>query len=303
MSNPSKKNRIPDEAKLGGVFVLAILVFVFGLFFLKDYRITGGTYELKAKFENLSGIKNKDPVLFGGVKVGMVIGVGFEDHAPYAIMRIYDEFTVPVDSKVQVISRSMLGELGLEIKRGTSTTMAQEGSVLEGMGALGLDSVIGKADSLSGGLQSLLTNVNRLFGDDLDRSLLGSLNNVEALTGEMRVTLRQEQSRINRTLSNLDSLLNTAKEISVSEREKISATMGNMRKASARLDAMILEFQGVSSSLAAIMQKIERGDGTLGKLVNDDKLYTDMNRLMVNLDGLVSDLKENPKRYLNVSIF
>ena len=57
MSNPSKKNRIPDEAKLGGAFVLALLVFVFGLFFLKDYRITGGTYELKAKFENLSGNK------------------------------------------------------------------------------------------------------------------------------------------------------------------------------------------------------------------------------------------------------
>ena len=303
MSNPSKKNRIPDEAKLGGAFVLALLVFVLGLFFLKDYRITGGTYELKAMFENLSGVKNKDPVLLGGVKVGMVLGVGFEDRKPYALMRIYDDFPLPVDSKIHVISRSMLGELGLEIERGTSTTMAQEGGVVEGVSALGLDRVIGKADSLSGGLQTLLTNLNSLLDDDLDRLLVGSLNNVEALTGEMRVTLRQEQNRINRTLSNLDSLLNTAKEISVSEREKISETMANMRKASARLDVMISEFQGVSSSLAAIMQKIERGEGTLGKLVNDDKLYTDMNRLMVNLDGLVLDFKENPKRYLDVSIF
>ncbi|SVB95007.1 uncharacterized protein METZ01_LOCUS247861, partial [marine metagenome] len=222
VSNPSRKNRIPDEAKLGAAFILAILVFIFGLFFLKDYRITGGTYELKAKFENLSGVKNKDPVLLGGVKVGMVIAVGFEDQKPYALMRIYDDFPLPVDSKIHVINRSMLGELGLEIKRGISTTMAQEGGVVEGVSALGLDRVIGKADSLSGGLQALLFNINNLLDDDLDRSLVGSLNNVESLTGEMRVTLKQGRSRINRTLSNLDSLLNTAKEISVSEREKIS---------------------------------------------------------------------------------
>jgi phospholipid/cholesterol/gamma-HCH transport system substrate-binding protein len=163
--------------------------------------------------------------------------------------------------------------------------------------------MIGKADSLSDGLQTLLTNVNNILDEDLDRSLKGSLSNVESLTGEFRVTLQQERSRINRTLANLDSLLITAQNISSSERDKISATMANMEKASARLDEMITEFQGATTSLTAIMQKVERGEGTLGKLVNDDKLYTDMNRLMVNLDGLVVDLKENPKRYLNVSIF
>ena len=58
-----------------------------------------------------------------------------------------------------------------------------------------------------------------------------------------------------------------------------------------------------STPLETILQRMERGEGTLGKLLKDDKLYSNMDRLMVNLDGLVVDLKENPKRYLNISIF
>jgi len=303
VADPGKKSRIPDEAKLGMAFILAIVVFIYGLFFLKDYRISGGTYEMKARFENLSGIKTRDPVLYGGVKVGQVIAVGFENQKPYVLMRIYEEFPLPEDSSIQVISMSFLGELGLQINTGSSSTMAIDGGVLEGVSAQGIDGMLVKADSLTGGLQTLLSNVNNILDEDMDQTLKSSLSNVEELTGDLRTTLQQEKRQINRTLANMDSLLLAAKGISDSERDKISKTMTNLEETSSQLGDMITELQGTTNSLTTILQRIERGEGTLGKLVNDDKLYTDMSRLMVNLDGLVVDLKENPKRYINVSIF
>ena len=303
MADPSKKSRISDEVKLGVAFILAVTVFISGLFYLKDYRITGGTYEIKARFEDMSGIKNKDPVLLGGVKVGQVIAVGFENQKPYSLMRIYEEFPLPVDSKIRVVNLSFLGEVGLEIEIGTSSTLTQEGGILEGLSVMGVQDMIVKGDTMSDRLQTLLDNANTILNEDMDRSLKSSLGNVEELTSELRTTLQQEKRQINHTLGNLDSLLLSAKDISQSERLKISRTMSNLEKTSGQLGDMITDLQGTTTSLTAIMQKIERGEGTLGKLVNDDKLYLDMNRLMVNLDGLVVDLKENPKRYINVSIF
>lgn len=303
MADPSKKSIVSNEVKLGVAFILAVAVFISGLFYLKDYRITGGTYEIKARFDDMSGIKNKDPVLLGGVKVGQVIAVGFEDQKPYCLMRIYEEFPLPIDSKIRVVNLSFLGEVGLEIEIGTSSNLAQEGGVLEGLSVMGVQDMIVKGDTMSDRLQTLLDNANNILNEDLDRSLKSTLGNVEELTTELRTTLQQEKRQVNHTLANLDSLLLSAKDLSQSERLKISQTMSNLEKTSGQLGDMITELQVTTKSLTSIIQKIERGEGTLGKLVNDDKLYLDMNRLMVNLDGLVVDLKENPKRYLNVSIF
>jgi phospholipid/cholesterol/gamma-HCH transport system substrate-binding protein len=72
---------------------------------------------------------------------------------------------------------------------------------------------------------------------------------------------------------------------------------------SVALNTMMDKLQTTTTSLDNILARIERGEGTVGKLLRDDKLYDDMDRLFVNLDGLVSDLKENPKKYLGISIF
>lgn len=303
MADPKQKGRIPDEAKLGFAFLLAIIVFVYGLFFLKEIRVTGGTYMIRAEFGNIGGVKRSDPVLIGGVQIGKVERTGLDNRQPYAILRIEDEYRIPDDSAIEVFSRSVMGEMGLQVRLGQSTTMVPPDGVLRGKEATGLSTLLSDADSLSARLQTLLANADRYLDPNSETSFRRNLNSLQDLTDTFTTTLRQERQQIHRVMVDLDSLVNTVRGISNNEREKIAATMSHLEQTSAQLVDMTARLQRSTGLLETILLRLERGEGTLGKLLIDDKLYKDMDRLMVNLDGLIADLKENPKRYFGVSIF
>ena len=301
MSTVTKK-RIPDEAKLGAAFLLAVLVFVFGLFYLKDWRISGG-YLIEASFVNVDGVGRSDPVMLGGVRIGKVESVRLENQIPITLLRIEDIYQLPKDSWVEVVDRTVMGSKAIVLHKGTSPEAILPGARLIGRTAAGLFGMVSKADSLGASVQILLNSANALMDPQADQSIRSSLNNVNELTRTLLATMNQEQQRIHNTMANMEKLSSNLQDLSMSEKSKISATLTNLEKTSAQLDPMITRLQSTTTSLEIILGRIERGEGTIGKLVNDDKLYNDMNRLMVNLDGLILDLKTNPKRYLNISVY
>jgi phospholipid/cholesterol/gamma-HCH transport system substrate-binding protein len=284
-------------------FSLAVIVFVYGLFFLKDWRVTGGTYLIEAAFSDINGLNRSDPVLLGGVRIGKVEEVRLENQVPVAILRIEDAYPVPRDSWVEVIDRSVMGEKALTIHKGVSADTARPGERLAGRTSPGLFAVVTKADTLSATLQALLNNANALLDPNASKSIKTSLNNVHDVTETLLATLNQERQRIHRTMANMDTLVNTMQELSSSEKTKLSATLSNLERTSVELNTLIDRLQGTTTSLETILTRIEQGQGTIGKLINDDKLYTDMDRMLINLDGLITDLKTNPKRYLSIEIF
>lgn len=302
MSTVTKK-RIPDEAKLGVAFLLAVVVFVLGLFYLKEWRITGGSYIIEALFVDVDGVGRSDPVLLGGVKIGKVESVRLENQLPVTELRIEDIYKLPIDSWLEVVDRTVMGSKALVVHKGTSAEIIAPGARIGGKTAPGLFGMVSKADSLSSSVQILLNSANALLDPKADQSIRSSLNNVNELTRMLLNTMSQEQKRVHNTMANMEKLSSNIQELSASEKSKISATLSNLEKTSAELDPMIARLQRTTTSLETILSRIEKGEGTIGKLINDDKLYNDMNRLMVNLDGLVMDLKTNPKRYLNISVF
>ncbi|MBI4551512.1 MAG: MCE family protein [Candidatus Latescibacteria bacterium] len=297
------KGGIPDEAKLGFAILLAIIVFVYGLFFLKDIRVSSDTYLIRARFANVAGLKRSDPVQLGGVRIGKVDRVGLDGQQPIVYLRLEDEYQIPKDSFVQVVDRSVMGEKSLEVHRGQSPEMAQEGDILNGETGTGLNTILPIVDSMSVDFRTLITKMNALLDPKSDTSVKQSLANVQELTDVLNKTLTQERQRIHQLVTNMATVSNTLQEVSASERGKISTTMSNLEKSSTELRDVTTRLQRSTGSLETILHQVERGEGTLGKLVNDDKLYTDLNKLVTNLDGLVTDVKKNPKRYIGFSIF
>ena len=298
-----KKGLIPDEAKIGLAFLLALITFVFGLFYLKEWRIAGGTYVITAEFDNATGIKRSDPLLLGGIRIGKVEEVLLENQIPSAVIRVDEPYYLPVDSRLEVISRSVMGEKSLSVHKGTSSVLVKDGGKLKGFSSTDLSTMITQVDSVSMNVTRLLRNANTFLGPEFKGSIKGSLSNVQEITQQLKTTLNRESRQLHQVMANMDSVLNNIQDISASEKEKISTTLLNLERMSVALNTMMDKLQTTTTSLDNILARIERGEGTVGKLLRDDKLYDDMDRLFVNLDGLVSDLKENPKKYLGISIF
>ena len=306
----TKNSLLPDEAKLGMVFLLAIIIFVWGLFYLKEWRVTGDTYLVDVRLNSAVGVKSSDPILVGGVRVGKVEAVTLDEMSPIVTLRVDEPFEIPEDSQVEVISRSVMGEKSINIRKGVSTVMVSPGGTIEGTAAPGISDMFTQVDSVTLNMRDLLKNANILLDPDREKSIKSSLAGVHDLTIELQETLKRESGQINRVVANMDSLVSNVRDLSETERSKVSGTLDNLESTSGRLNAMMDELQSTTTALDNILTRLDRGEGTMGKLLQDERLYEDavrvagkMDRLVTSLDELVVDLKSNPGRYVTVEIF
>ena len=306
----TKNSLLPDEAKLGMVFLLAIIIFVWGLFFLKEWRVTGDTYLVDVHLSSAVGVKSSDPILVGGVRIGKVEAVTLDNLTPIITLRIDEPFEIPEDSQVEVISRSVMGEKSINIRKGVSSVMVPPGGTIEGTTAPGISDMFTQVDSVTLNMRELLENANILLDPEREKSIKSSLAGVHDLTIELREALKRESGQINRVVANMDSLVTNVRDLSETERSKVTTTLDNLENTSGRLSTMMDELQTTTTALGNILTRLDRGEGTMGKLLQDDRLYEDvvrmagkMDRLVTSLDELVVDLKSNPGRYVTVEIF
>ena len=306
----TKNSLLPDEAKLGMVFLLAIIIFVWGLFFLKEWRVTGDTYLVDVHLSSAVGVKSSDPILVGGVRIGKVEAVTLDNLTPIITLRIDEPFEIPEDSQVEVISRSVMGEKSINIRKGVSTVMVPPGGTIEGTTAPGISDMFTQVDSVTLNMRDLLKNANILLDPEREKSIKSSLAGVHDLTIELQETLKRESGQINRVVANMDSLVSNVRDLSETERSKVTGTLDNLENTSGRLRTMMDDLQTTTTALGNILTRLDRGEGTMGKLFQDDRLYEDvvrvagkMDRLVTSLDELVVDLKSNPSRYVTVEIF
>lgn len=306
----TKNSLLPDEAKLGMVFLLAIIIFVWGLFYLKEWRVTGDTYLVDVRLNSAVGVKSSDPILVGGVRIGKVEAVTLDDMSPIITLRVDEPYEIPEDSQVEVISRSVMGEKSINIRKGVSSVMVPPGGTIEGTAAPGISDMFTQVDSVTINMRNLLKNANILLDPEREKSIKSSLAGVHDLTIELQETLKRESGQINRVVANMDSLVSNVRDLSETERSKVSSTLDNLESTSGRLSTMMDELQSTSTALGNILTRLDRGEGTMGKLLQDDRLYEDavrvagkMDRLVTSLDELVVDLKSNPGRYVTVEIF
>ncbi len=306
----TKNSLLPDEAKLGIVFLLAIITFVWGLFYLKEWRVTGDTYLVDVRLSSAVGVKSSDPILVGGVRIGKVEVVTLDDLTPIVTLRIDEPYEIPEDSQVEVISRSVMGEKSINIRKGISTKMIPPGGIIAGTAAPGISDMFTQVDSVTVNMRDLLKNANILLDPERDKSIKSSLSGFHDLTIELQNALKRESVQINRVMANMDSLVSNVKDLSETERAKVSNTLDNLESTSGRLNAMMDELQTTTTALDNILTRIDRGEGTIGRLLQDDSLYEDvarvfvkMDRLVDNIDRLVVDVNENPGRYVKVEIF
>ncbi len=306
----TKNSLLPDEAKLGMVFLLAIIIFVWGLFFLKEWRVTGDTYLVDVHLSSAVGVKSSDPILVGGVRIGKVEAVTLDNLTPIITLRIDEPFEIPEDSQVEVISRSVMGEKSINIRKGVSTVMVPPGGTIEGTTAPGISDMFTQVDSVTLNMRDLLKNANILLDPEREKSIKSSLAGVHDLTIELQETLKRESGQINRVVANMDSLVSNVRDLSETERSKVTGTLDNLENTSGQLRTMMDDLQTTTTALGNILTRLDRGEGTMGKLFQDDRLYEDvvrvagkMDRLVTSLDELVVDLKSNPGRYVTVEIF
>jgi phospholipid/cholesterol/gamma-HCH transport system substrate-binding protein len=280
------------EVWVGVLVLAAVISTVTILFAITNPAFFRGRYEVTMLVDDAQGLRRGDPVRMRGVNVGRVRGFSLKNDGVAIGLELERRYPVPRDSRIVLTTTSVLGDKAAEILPGKSQDQLQGGDVVKGGAANGND--------LSGSMSGIAQEA----GDALDRvkDLLSpeTVENVEESSAEAKELL-QDLNRLSGQLRSLVSGLSDATE---------GPTLDNIESASGRLEELAQNLDHASLTATALLTRVQRGEGTLGKLSRDESLYRDatmaaqsVSKAAAAIQELAADIRKNPGRYVKISVF
>ena len=300
--------KLTREAKTGIIIVAGIVAFIFGLSYLKSSPLFDNSKTFYAVYNNVGGLQPGTQVSINGYNVGNVTSINFKDSSGKLLvtLSVNNEFEFSQNSVAELFDTGIIGGKGVQIiPVFDQAPNAKSGDTLQSKIKPGITELVQqkltplqlKVEGAVSNADSLLMNVNQILDDPTKRELketIVSLNQlVQAFKGsadKLDVLLENNKEQLDNSLKNVDNITENF--------SKLSDSLAN-----AGLAETVSNFKTTVDKLNAVLGKIESGEGTLGKLAHDDKLYNNLAEASRELDLLLQDFRLNPKRYVNVSVF
>jgi phospholipid/cholesterol/gamma-HCH transport system substrate-binding protein len=290
-----------QEVTVGALVLVGFVVFTGFMFWLTGRSIVSKAVKIPVVFKNVSGLKEGDPVRVSGVKKGRVGQVRLQRVGRVVVFLDLDPEVRPRrDARATVASADFLGAKFVDYDPGVSDTLLPPGEAIQGLTEEQFADV---AQGAAKSAQELIANVNKglnpgQLADDIHNTLLATQRGMNALTQASNgPAIQQTQATlksVEAVMSRLDTLLGNANAASTGKRLDTLST--NLTQLTGRL-------ADATSSLKGLLDKMDRGEGTLGKMASDTMLYKNLNSTLKSLTDLLTDLKERPGRYLTVKVF
>lgn len=295
-----------QELWVGLFVIIGTLTTVYLLLTLTDAAMFRGRYIVSSTVKDASGVRKGDPVQMRGVGIGRVQKFLINSSGVKVYLEIEGEYsTIPKDSHVELVSAGLLGGMVARVIPGTATEVARNGSELAGEIPASIQQ---QADDIAGEAKKTLTRVQNLLSDPMIKDTQSSVKELDALLKRLSsIAIEQQKELKALTTSMREASQNVAKATS---REEIDRAMKRLDTLSASAERTSATVESSTKALDAVLGRIQRGEGTLGKLSTDDTLYKNLNKTLESVDAtalearnLLADLKANPKKYLKVSVF
>ena len=314
--------KFSKEFKIGFLFILAIAVLVWGFSFLKNKNILYKERVLMAVYQHVNGLNPSNPIYINGVKVGQVGKVFFDPsmNGDIIVQLVFtDKFPIPANSTARIFSEDLMGSKAVEILLGTGPDLAQYGDTLRTDIETSLKDAVNqqilplkiKAEDLLSSIDTMVVAIKGVFNkdarDDLNasiKSIRNTFQNLESTTQNLDTLVITESNRLASILYNIDMITRNLNNNS----QEINRVLDNLATLSdtiarSNISGIIGNLDKTIGDLSLVMSRIEKGEGTLGMLINNDKLYKDLEKSASELNLLLEDIRLNPKRYVRVSVF
>ena len=298
---------LSNEVKVGITVFLAVVVAIVGFRFMRDIPIFRQSMVISATFDRADGISNGSLVYIRGVRVGSVNRIVLTPDSDVRItMGIDTTLPIPVDSEARLTSLGIVEGKSIVISLGTANEYVQHGGEIRGFYTETMMEVLGQkgeemGDDVSNTIQELnrfLQQLNATLNDDTRVTLDETLSGANATVNRIANILEGKQTEIDNAIDAGSRMLSQMDTLVTDSRPRVDSLMIRIEESIADLTVIRQELETATGNLNEILEKINHGDGTLGRLVNDPSLYENMDSLTVEINRLIKGINENPGRYL-----
>ena len=297
------------EVKIALTAIVAIVLVYLLINFMKGINVFNSSNTYYVRFDNIAGLAVSNAVYANGYPVGIVRGIQYDygNHERVVVaIELDKEMHMPRGTKAELVT-SLMGGVTMSLMLGPNPTdnLAQGDTISGGLheGAVEkVEALMPTIMDMLPKLDSIVTNVARLSADP---ALAQTLRNTAEITNNLRRTsakldamvgrdLPQMMQHLNNTSRNVERLSNNLAAINLQETmNEVNASLAEVRQVSANINAMTND----------VNSKLNSQDNTFGLLLNDRKLYDNLNRTVSSADSLLINVKAHPKRYVHFSIF
>jgi len=308
--------KIKNETKVGILAAFAIALLIIGYNFLKGNSIFSNETTLYAKYTRVDGLSVSKPILINGYQIGRVAKLDLQpDGSIIATLSVNSKYEIPENSIARLEGTDLLGSKAIVMSLGNSKKMAEDGYTLNANVEKGLmeqvQPVQKKAELIISKMDSILSSVNSILNPNFQKNVDKSFNSIAGTLASLETTSKKVDGLVGSESARIAAIFKNVEGITANlnnNNQKISDILTNINTvtdkfAAANFKQTLDNANNAIADLQSVISGIKDGKGSLGLLLNDDKMYQNLNNASKNLDELMIDLKANPKRYVHFSVF
>ena len=286
--------RVRNIAALGLLTIAVTVMLVWGVYFLMGTPFWRSGLDLVVSLENGAGLKRGDPVLVQGVQVGTVRSVDLSANNDVAVgVRLRPDLLLPVDTRASVAG-DVFGAHMVDLEPGTALLRLEAGDTIRGAASPQLTDL---AVELGAQARNVLASAESLLTSR-------AVEDVEATAAVLPSTATELRAAFTELRLAATSLRRTAEGLgTVEAAEAVERVVTQIEGSTQALTSAINRLEGSLDSFSSLLAKIDRGEGTLGRLVNDSTLYLQLNTTVREMGLLATDIRERPGRYITLRIW
>lgn len=296
-----------NAVRVGVLAAVSILVFAAMFAWITERGLSRRRSEILVRMPTAERLKKGDPVLLRGVRVGEVASLDFGPDADVLVrLRLKRRVPLARSASAELQAVDLFGSQSVVLRSGDGEAPPlADGDTLAASAA---PTLTGRAERLAASAERIAAGAERVVGDTTRVLVRAALADAAAAGTEMQQLLEAAGSILSvqgATLSAATAdLAATAEQIRrATSGEELAGTLENLEDATANLAGMTAHAESATASLASILAKLDRGEGTTALLLNDPALYLRLSNSLAALDSLLVDVRRNPKRYVDLSIF
>lgn len=292
------------EIQVGLTVLIALGILIVSLAWLKDYSLHRGKRVWIVEFPETGGLAASDEVQVNGIRKGSVRSMKLAGDKVRVDLEISDDVVLTRDSKVSIRSVGLMGEKVIAIELKTTGGAYRPDEVIPGVYEKDLGQMMGELGETVSAVRGLSQNLEHVAGLlSPDGTLARTIGNFHRTSEELVLVVSENRAQVRETMQNFATASRTVKHLTTDRETELAQAMDRFASAAEHMDRLTARLDSLRAVIQTVANRVEQGEGTIGKLVRDERLYADLNDSVHSFKALIEDVKEHPRKYFKFSVF
>jgi phospholipid/cholesterol/gamma-HCH transport system substrate-binding protein len=291
------------EFRVGVIILIGIIILAVSLYWLQGYKLKMNSRLVQVVFDDVGTLAIGDKVTVSGVRKGKVNDLQLTPNGVQVELQLNRDVNLRHDAQIVIKNMGLMGERFVAISPGKDTLEFDYSQTTAGLYDTGLPEVMGLMGEMIQELRNLVVSIKRTVGSDSSLSTFNrTFDNLESVSASLVGYMERNEQKLDQTAENLLQASRRFNRVLTDNGSKIDSTLTRFDRASAQVEKIVGVLDTLSMSAREFADHLNNPEGSLQLLLEDRRLYDDLRRTADNIDDLISDIKANPRKYINLKV-